>query len=59
MVVALFTLTAGLARARRQRRGAGILSLLQIVAQHDAIRPTEIADQLQVPSLVTRVRSGS
>ena len=55
MVVALFTLTAGLDRARRQRKGASTLSLLQVVAQHDAIRPTEIADQLQVhPSLVTR-----
>jgi DNA-binding MarR family transcriptional regulator len=55
MVVALFTLTAGLERAKRQRKGASTLSLLQVVAQHGEIRPKEIADQLQVhPSLVTR-----
>jgi DNA-binding MarR family transcriptional regulator len=55
MVVALFTLTAGIERARRQRKGASTLSLLQVVAQRGEIRPKEIADQLQVhPSLVTR-----
>jgi DNA-binding MarR family transcriptional regulator len=55
MVVALFTLTAGLERARRQRKGASTLSLLQVVAEHREIRPKEIAGQLQVhPSLVTR-----
>src|ERR1017187_9759380 len=31
MVVALFTLTAGLERARRQKKAAGALSLLQVV----------------------------
>ena len=55
MVVALFTLTAGLERARRQRRDAGALSLLQVIAGRDGIRPSEIAGaQLVHPSLVTR-----
>lgn len=52
---ALFTMTAGLERARRQRKGASTLSLLQVIAQHDGIRPSDIADLQQVhPSLVTR-----
>jgi len=55
MVVALFTMNAGLDRARRQSKGAGALRLLQIVAESDGIRPSDIADQLKVhPSLVTR-----
>ncbi len=55
MVVALFTLTAGLERARRQKKAAGALSLLQVIAERDGIRPSEIADlQLVHPSLVTR-----
>jgi DNA-binding MarR family transcriptional regulator len=55
MVSALFTLNAGLDRARRQRKGASTLSLLQVIADHDGIRPSEIADLQQVhPSLVTR-----
>ena len=55
MVVALFTLTAGLERARRQRKAASALSLLQVIAERDGIRPSEIADlQLVHPSLVTR-----
>src|ERR1700734_490828 len=55
MVGALFTMTAGLERARRQRKGASTLSLLQVIAQHDGIRPSDIADLQQVhPSLVTR-----
>ena len=55
MVVALFTLTAGLERARRQKRAAAALSLLQVIAGRDGIRPSEIADlQLVHPSLVTR-----
>ena len=55
MVVALFTLTAGLERARRQKKAAGALSLLQVIAGRDGIRPSEIADlQLVHPSLVTR-----
>jgi DNA-binding MarR family transcriptional regulator len=55
MVAALFTLNAALDRARRQSRGASTLSLLQVIADHDGIRPSEIADVQQVhPSLVTR-----
>ena len=55
MVVTLFALTAVLERARRQRRAAGALSLLQVIAGRDGIRPSEIADlQLVHPSLVTR-----
>jgi DNA-binding MarR family transcriptional regulator len=55
MVVALFTLTASLERARRQKKAAGALNLLQVIAGRDGIRPSEIADlQLVHPSLVTR-----
>jgi DNA-binding MarR family transcriptional regulator len=55
MVVALFTLAAGLERAKRQRRDAGALNLLQVIAGRDGIRPSEIADaQFVHPSLVTR-----
>jgi DNA-binding MarR family transcriptional regulator len=55
MVTALFTLTAGMERARRQRKAAGTLSLLQLVADRGAIRPSEIAGLQDVhPSLVTR-----
>jgi DNA-binding MarR family transcriptional regulator len=55
MVVALFTLIAGIDRATRLSKGASTLSLLQVVAGHEAIRPSEIADIVHVhPSLVTR-----
>lgn len=55
MVSALFTLKAGLNRARRQRKDAGTLSLLKVIADHDGIRPSEITDLQQVhPLLVTR-----
>ena len=55
MVVALFTLNAGLERARRQRKGASTLSLLQVIDDHEQIRPSDIAELQQVhPSLVTR-----
>jgi len=55
MVVALFTLNAGLERARRQSKGASALSLLQVIADHKGIRPSDIAELQQVhPSLVTR-----
>ena len=55
MVAALFTLTAGMERARRQRKAAGTLSLLQLIADRRAIRPSELADLQDVhPSLVTR-----
>jgi len=54
-VAALFTMNAALERARRERKGANTLSLLQVIAAHDGIRPSEIADLQQVhPSLVTR-----
>jgi DNA-binding MarR family transcriptional regulator len=55
MVTALFTLTAGMDRARRERKAAGTLSLLQLVAARQPIRPSEIAEVQDVhPSLVTR-----
>ena len=55
MVTALFTLTAGMERARRQRKAAGTLSLLQLVADRQPIRPSELAEVQDVhPSLVTR-----
>jgi DNA-binding MarR family transcriptional regulator len=55
MVVALFTLTAGLERAQRERRAASALSLLQVIAEGEAIRPSEIALRRHVhQSLVTR-----
>ena len=55
MVATLFTLTAGMERARRQRKAAGTLSLLQLVAGRQPIRPSEIAEVQDVhPSLVTR-----
>lgn len=55
MVLALFTLTSGLDRARRQGRDPGALSLLQVIAEYGQIRPSEIASRQQVhPSLVTR-----
>jgi DNA-binding MarR family transcriptional regulator len=55
MVAALFTMNAGIERARRQRKGAATLSLLQVIAGREAVRPSEIADLQQVhPSLVTR-----
>ncbi|MGA2829546.1 MAG: MarR family transcriptional regulator [Streptosporangiaceae bacterium] len=55
MVVALFTLAGGLERARRRSPGAAALSLLQVIAGHGQIRPSEIAEALHVhPSLVTR-----
>jgi DNA-binding MarR family transcriptional regulator len=55
MVAALFTLTGGMERARRQRKAAGTLSLLQLIADRGAVRPSAIADLQEVhPSLVTR-----
>jgi DNA-binding MarR family transcriptional regulator len=54
MVAALFTLTAGMERAGRQRKAAGTLSLLQLIADRGAICPSEIADLHEVhPSLIT------
>jgi DNA-binding MarR family transcriptional regulator len=55
MVVALFTLIAGIDRATRLSQGASTLGLLQVVAGREAVRPSEIADIQHVhPSLVTR-----
>ncbi len=55
MVIALFTVNAGLDRARRRSRGASTLSVLQVLAGREGVRPSGIAEQLGVhPSLVTR-----
>lgn len=55
MVVALFTLISGVERARRQRKAAAALDLLQVIAAGEGMRPSDIADQRFVhPSLVTR-----
>jgi DNA-binding MarR family transcriptional regulator len=55
MVIALFTLNAGLDRARRESPGAGRLSVLQVLTAPEGDRPSDIANTLQVsPSLVTR-----
>ena len=55
MVVALFTLNAGIERARRERKAARSLNLLQVIASGEATRPSEIAAREQVhQSLVTR-----
>ena len=55
MVTALFVTNAALDRAKRQKKGASTLSLLQIVAAAPGIRPSEIASAQDVhPSQVTR-----
>jgi len=55
MVTALFVTNAALDRARRQKKGASTLSLLQIVATSPGIRPSEIASAQDVhPSQITR-----
>ena len=55
MVTALFVTNAALDRARRQKKGASTLSLLQVVAATPGIRPSEIATAQDVhPSQVTR-----
>jgi DNA-binding MarR family transcriptional regulator len=55
LVTALFTTNAALDRARRQKKGASTLSLLQVVAASPGIRPTAIANAQDVhPSQVTR-----
>ena len=55
MVTALFVTNAALDPARRQRKGASTLSLLQVVAATPGIRPSEIASAQDVhPSQVTR-----
>jgi DNA-binding MarR family transcriptional regulator len=55
MVSALFTLNAGLDRARRRSSGAARLSVLQVLAGSQGLHPSAIASALDVsPSLVTR-----
>ena len=55
MVSALFVTNAALDRARRQKKGASTLSLLQVVAATPRIRPSAIASAQDVhPSQVTR-----
>jgi DNA-binding MarR family transcriptional regulator len=55
MVTALFSLNAGIERARREKRAASALTLLQVIAAGEAIRPSEIASRQHVhQSLVTR-----
>lgn len=55
MVVALFTLIGGVERARRQKKAAAALDLLQVIAAGEGMRPSDIADQRSVHrSLVTR-----
>jgi DNA-binding MarR family transcriptional regulator len=55
MVTALFVTNAALDRARRQKKGASTLSLLQVVAAAPGIRPSQIAHAQNVhPSQVTR-----
>jgi DNA-binding MarR family transcriptional regulator len=55
MVAALFTLTERLDRARRKRRPAAALSLLQVIAGRSGIRPSDIAEeQLVHRSHITR-----
>jgi len=55
MVTALFVTNAALDRARRQKKGASTMSLLQLVAASPGIRPSQIASAQDVhPSQVTR-----
>ena len=55
MVTALFVTNAALDRARRQKKGASTLSLLQVVAATPGIRPSGIATHRTVhPFQVTR-----
>ncbi len=55
MVAALFVTNAALDRARRQKKGASTLSLLQVIAAAPEIRPSDIASaQVVHPSQVTR-----
>jgi DNA-binding MarR family transcriptional regulator len=50
IVDALLGITADLDRARRRTPGGGVLSLLQVVARHEGIRPAAIAERLHVDS---------
>jgi DNA-binding MarR family transcriptional regulator len=48
MVDALGALSADLELIRRHTKGASLASLLEVVAAHEGIRPSVIADHLQV-----------
>jgi DNA-binding MarR family transcriptional regulator len=55
MVTALFAVTSGLERARRKKRDAARLAVLQMVSLAERVRPSEVAAALDVhPSHVTR-----
>jgi DNA-binding MarR family transcriptional regulator len=55
MVIALFTVNAGIDRARRERKSASALTLLQVVPADRPVRPSEIAARQHIhQSLVTR-----
>jgi DNA-binding MarR family transcriptional regulator len=55
MVVALFTVISGVDRARREKKSAAALDLLQVIAASEGLRPSDIADHRFVHrSLVTR-----
>lgn len=55
MVTALFAVTSGLERARRKKRDAARLAVLQMVALGERVRPSDVAAALDVhPSHVTR-----
>jgi DNA-binding MarR family transcriptional regulator len=55
MVIALFTVNAGIERVRRERKSVSALTLLQVVPVDRPVRPSEIAARQHVhQSLVTR-----
>lgn len=55
MVTALFTVSGGLERARRKKRDAARLAVLQVVAWGERVRPSDVAGALEVhPSQITR-----
>jgi DNA-binding MarR family transcriptional regulator len=55
MVAALFTVNAGIERAKRERKSASALTLLQVVSADRPVRPSEIAARQHVhQSLITR-----
>jgi len=55
MVVALFGLIASLKRAQKDNQPANQLALLQVIAAHRQVRPSELAEELGVnQSSITR-----
>ena len=55
MIVALYTVQEGMARAARKIKNASLLRLLQTIAAAEPVRPSELAAQLEVhQSLITR-----